>query len=104
MTGMVNHLRRWGAPWVLAALFLGSWIAQLVAQLPEVHEEGWSRFWASTFENWQSEFLSNLVLALLIDVGAVVLFRKITAKDEARGEQLDRIEAKLDEASRRGIV
>ena len=50
----MNHLRRWGAVWVLVALFVGSWVGQMVTMVPET---GWLEFWAATFENWQSEWL-----------------------------------------------
>jgi hypothetical protein len=71
-------MRRWGAVWILALLFLGSWLGQLIAQVKEVadnaHDHGekflWSDFWpqffTSTFENWQSEFLQLAVQAVLI--------------------------------------
>ncbi|WP_218061665.1 hypothetical protein [Planobispora rosea] len=49
---MTRHLRRWGAAYVLAALFLGSWIGQAVAMQPAIAEEGWTAFWAVTLENW----------------------------------------------------
>ncbi len=69
---------------VLASLFLMSWVAQLYFQYQvEVNEavthgeprpelwsgEFWSAFLASTFENWQSEFLqlfSFVVLATFL--------------------------------------
>jgi hypothetical protein len=86
---MSQHLRRWGALYILAALFLGSWIGQLVAQLGTIAEQGWSEFWAATFENWQSEFLQLGLQALLISAYSHVLFRK---GDEDRA----RLEAKVD--------
>jgi hypothetical protein len=95
------HLRRWGAVWLLIALFLASWAGQFVAQLAEVASEAeqhgqtftWAEFWpwflSSTFENWQSEWLQLAVQAGVVVGAAHLLFK--------RGEdQTDRIEAKLD--------
>jgi hypothetical protein len=74
----MKHMKRWGAIWILAALFLGSWIAQFFTQLAEVRGDAqthgekfmWSDFWpqffSATFENWQSEFLQLAVQGLLI--------------------------------------
>lgn len=74
----MRHLRSWGAIYVLALLFLGSWVGQLITQLSEFtsnqHEHGqpfewsefWPEFWQSTFENWQSEFLQLLVQGVLL--------------------------------------
>lgn len=62
---------------ILAALWIGSWILQLVFQLPlekqNALEHGqpfqMSEFWVSfmkdTFENWQSEFLQVLTFVVL---------------------------------------
>jgi len=62
-------MRRQGAVYALAALVIGSWLGQLFTQLTEFHNDQqahgepflWADFWptycASTFENWQSEWL-----------------------------------------------
>lgn len=62
---------------VLAILFLTSWIGQGYTQWLEFtntqqehrqevkFEEFLPEFWASTFENWQSEFLQLLTFVLL---------------------------------------
>lgn len=74
----MGHVRRWGAIWILLALFLGSWIVQFFNQLDEVTQSAkehhqmflWADFWpqflSATMENWQSEFLQLLVQALLV--------------------------------------
>lgn len=71
-------MKRWGAVYILIALFLGSWAGQFFAQVREIRNEAqthgekfmWADFWpqflASTFENWQSEFLQLFVQAVLI--------------------------------------
>ena len=82
------HFKRWGAVYMLAVLFLGSWVGQYVAQTSE--GEGWTLFLSSTFENWQSEFLQLAVQALVVVAGAKVLFRKSI-------EDRERLEAKVDE-------
>lgn len=46
----------------LAFLFLVSWFAQLLLQVPY---EGWRDFWISTTENWQSEFLQLFSFVVL---------------------------------------
>ena len=73
------HLRRWGAVYLLVALFLGSWVGQWVAQAAE--GEGWVLFASSTFENWQSEFLQLAVQALVVVGAAGKLFR--VSKDDS---------------------
>jgi hypothetical protein len=98
----MSHLRRWGAVYVLFLLFLGSWAGQFVSQLTDytsnqqAHGQGfeWSGFWpdflASTFENWQSEWLQLVFQAILL-LGAKHLIFKVDAED------LERIEAKVDD-------
>lgn len=97
----MRHLRRWGAVYVLALLFAGSWLGQFFAQLSEFRSEqqahdqafAWGEFWpaffASTFENWQSEWLQLVFQAVLL-LGAKHWIFKVDAED------LERIEAKLD--------
>lgn len=92
LPGTTGHLRRWGVVYLLFVLFLASWAGQLVAQLPKVAEEGWSEFWAATFENWQSEWLQLTMQALVVVGYAHVLFRKSTEDSERMQAQLDRIE------------
>jgi hypothetical protein len=92
---VTRHLRRWGAVYILAVLFAGSWIGQAVAMQPAIAEQGWSEFWAATFENWQSEYLQLVVQAVLLLGLKHALFR-------ADAEDLERIEAKLDRLLQRG--
>jgi disulfide bond formation protein DsbB len=97
----MKHFRRWGAVYVLLLLFLGSWLGQFFAQLSEfrseqsTHQEpfAWSdflaQFWASTFENWQSEWFQLIFQAILL-LGAKHWIFKVDAED------MERIEAKVD--------
>jgi hypothetical protein len=82
-----SHLKKWGAAYLLLALFLASWGAQFVSMLVEVgndaREHGqafemsdfWPQFWSSTFENWQSEWLQLLVQAVVLLGMKHVLFK-----------------------------
>lgn len=75
---MSEHLRRWGAAYFLAALWLSSWAGHFITTIIEVGNEArehgqefamsevWPKFWFSTFENWQSEWLQLLVQAVLL--------------------------------------
>ena len=72
------HLQRWGAPYLLLVLFLGSWVGQYVAQVAE--GEGWTLFLSATFENWQSEFLQLAVQTLVVVGFANKLF--VRSQDE----------------------
>jgi hypothetical protein len=95
------HMRRWGAIYLLLALFLGSWMAQLWCQVVVVSREArdhggefswpdfWPHFFAATFENWQSEWL-QLVIQGAVLLGMKHLIFKADAQDE------ERVEAKLD--------
>ena len=99
-----SHLRRWGAAYLLLALFLASWGAQLVAMLVEVGNEArqhgeafslsefWPQFWSATFENWQSEWLQLLVQAVVLLGMKHVLFKADAADMEQ--VQLDLAEIK----------
>ena len=83
-----NFWRNWGAVFILLAFFLVSWAGQFGNQLIVTQQEAsqhnqewkmeefWPQFWASTFENWQSEWLQLATQALLISGFAAVLFRK----------------------------
>ncbi len=99
-----SHFKRWGAAYLLLALFLASWGAQYIAMLIEVGNEarqhGQSfelseflpQFWASTFENWQSEWLQLLVQAVVLLGMKHVLFKADAADTEQM--QLDLTEIK----------
>lgn len=83
-----NFLNRWAAVFILIAFFLMSWGGQYVSQMQvekqqaEQHGQQFSmqefmpQFWASTLENWQSEWLQLLTQAILIAALADYLFRK----------------------------
>ena len=73
----MRHMRRWGAAYILAGLFVASWIGQAVVQLKVVKGTG-GEFWAATFENWQSEWFQLFVQAVLVVGLADRLFRKST--------------------------
>lgn len=86
---------------VLLFLFLTSWLGQLIVQYYEVRNEAydkgkifewsdWSiKFWSSTLENWQSEFLQLFTFVVL----TAYLIHKNS--HESRDSD-DRIESKLD--------
>lgn len=73
-----SHLRRWGAAYLLFALFLASWAGQFIATLSEVENQAqehgssfmWGDFWpqflGATFENWQSEWLQLFLQAVVL--------------------------------------
>jgi len=99
-----SHIKRWGAAYLLLALFLASWGGQFVAMLIEVGNEArehgesftmadfWPQFWSSTFENWQSEWLQLFVQAVVLLGMKHVLF-KADAQDMEQ-VQLDLTEIK----------
>jgi hypothetical protein len=86
---------------ITGALFLFSWVGQFIFQLIEVRNDAaehgqafaWAEFWpgflASTFENWQSEFLQ-----LVWQAGGLALFYFWGSSQSKEGDE--RIEAKLD--------
>jgi hypothetical protein len=102
----MRHIRRWGAVYVLLLLFLGSWLGHFASQLVEFRNDqrahgqsfAWADFWpaflSSTLENWQSEWLQLVFQAVLL-LGAKHWIFKVDAED------LERIEAKLDEVKDR---
>jgi hypothetical protein len=97
----MRHFRRWGAVYLLLLLFLGSWLGQLLTQLSEfrseqaMHGEPFVqgdflvRFFASTFENWQSEWFQLIFQAILL-LGAKHWLFQVDAED------LERMEKKID--------
>jgi hypothetical protein len=99
-----SHLKKWGAAYLLLVLFVASWAGQFVTMLIEVgndareHGESfsmsdfWPQFWASTFENWQSEWLQLLVQAVVL-LGMKHLLFKADALDMEQ-VQLDLAEIK----------
>jgi hypothetical protein len=100
-----SHLKRWGAAYLLLALFLGAWGAQFISQMIEVGNEAaqhgeefqmsefWPQFFSATFENWQSEWLQLFVQAVILLGMKHVLF-KADAEDTEQ-IQLDLTEIKL---------
>jgi hypothetical protein len=94
---------------VTGAFFLVSWVGQFVFQLITVRNEAaehgselelvqfWPQFLASTFENWQSEFLQ-----LIWQAAGLALFY-FWGSSQSR-ESDERIEAKVDRLLReRGV-
>ena len=102
----MRHFRRWGAVYLLLALFLGSWLGQFFAQLAQFRSEQrthgepfrWSdysaSFFASTFENWQSEWLQLIFQAILL-LGAKHWLFQVDAED------MERLETKVDQIQER---
>jgi hypothetical protein len=100
-----GHLKRWGAAYLLLALFLASWVGQYIAMLVEAgnearqHGQSFSmseflpQFWSATFENWQSEWLQLLIQAVVLLGMKHVLF-KADAEDMEQVQQ-DLAEIKL---------
>lgn len=101
LAGKPRWTRAYSFVLVTAGLFLFSWIGQFVAQAITVSDEAemhgqqfaWGDFWpqflASTFENWQSEFLQ------LCWQAAGLAFLLFWGSSQSR-EGADRVEAKLD--------
>lgn len=101
-----THLRRWGAVYLLVLLFVGSWAGQFFTELASFRSEQqahgepflWSdflmTFGQSTLENWQSEWLQLVFQAILL-LGAKHLIFRVDAED------MERLEAKVDEINRR---
>jgi hypothetical protein len=99
-----SHLKRWGAAYLLFALFAASWCAQFIAMLIEVGNEARQhgqafemseflpQFWSATFENWQSEWLQLFVQAVILLGMKHVLFKADAADTEQM--QLDLTEIK----------
>ena len=97
----MKHFRRWGAVYILLLLFLGSWLGQLLTQLSEfrsdqaMHGEPFVRgdflaqFFASTFENWQSEWFQLIFQAILLLGAKHWLF-------QADAQDMERLENKVD--------
>ena len=101
-----SHVRRWGAVYLLAVLFMGSWLGQFFTQLSEFRSDQqdhgqsfvWmdylTNFFASTFENWQSEWLQLVFQAILLLGAKHVIFR-------VDAEDLERLEAKVDQIAKK---
>ena len=83
-----TFFRKWGVLLILLLFFVLSWGGQFATQLQvekeqsAMHgqefmmEEFWPEFWASTFENWQSEWLQLFTQALLVSGMSAYIFRK----------------------------
>jgi hypothetical protein len=99
---------------VTLAFFVFSWLGQFIAQVAvernEARQHGgsfhWSEFWpqffASTFENWQSEFLQLFAMVVL----TAFLIHKSSSESRDGDEELKiavlRIEERLIEMDERG--
>lgn len=87
---MMKFLKSYGLGIALFALFVGSWLIQYLT-----HDESLAKFWNSTMENWQSEFLQLMTF--------VILARWLQFKDSPQSRDgSDRMEAKIDELLRKG--
>jgi hypothetical protein len=105
--GKPSWARAYSFLWVTLTLFLISWIGQFVFQLQSVRDDAaahgqpfamaefWPRFLASTFENWQSEFLQLCWQAAGL---AFLLFWGSSQSKEGN----ERLEAKVDALMRAG--
>ena len=99
--GKPRFTRAYSFALITGLFFLLSWVGQFVAQLAQIRNEAqqhgenfaWADFWpdffASTFENWQSEFLQLVWQA----VGLAVLLYWGSSQSK---ESDERVEAKLD--------
>jgi hypothetical protein len=96
---MVRHLRRWGALYILATLFVGSFLGHYVYQVLLVGDDSY-HFWSAVFENWQSEWLQLFVQALLINGLGHLLYRKESEDQERMEAKLDRVLQELRESRR----
>ena len=84
--------------WITLCLFVISWVGQFVFQLTEVRNEAaehgqafsmgdfWPQFLASTFENWQSEFLAVGSMAIF----SVYLRQRGSSQSKPVGEPHER--------------
>jgi hypothetical protein len=100
-------LRAWGVVYASLLLFLVAWAAQLATQMQVVRNEAqahgepftWAQFWpeffASTFENWQSEFLQIAWQAFAVAALASWWFRKSKEDTEAMKRDLAHIKSSL---------
>jgi hypothetical protein len=73
-------MRRWGAAWLLGVFWILSWFLQFIFQVGASGED-MGQFLASTFENWQSEFLQLLVQFILLE--SFVSRKLARAKEDA---------------------
>ncbi len=99
--GKPRFTRAYSFALITGLFFLLSWAGQFVAQVVQIRNEAqqhgetfaWADFWpdflASTFENWQSEFLQLVWQA----VGLAVLLYWGSSQSK---ESDERVEAKLD--------
>lgn len=99
-----GHLRRWGAVYLMLVLFLASWVAHFFTLMIEVGNEARANgqtfqmneflpeFFASTFENWQSEWLQLFFQAIVL-LGLKHVMFKADAEDMEQ-VQLDLTEIK----------
>lgn len=86
---MKKHFQNWGVAYILLVLWIGSWIGQAITMQSEIEKEGWTVFWAATFENWQSEWIQLLIQAIGLLALKHVIFK-------AEAEDQERLEAKVD--------
>lgn len=92
---------------ILFLLFIGSWIGQFLFQIPELANEArqhgqefqwgefWPKFWESTFENWQSEFLQLFSFVVLTSYFIHRGSAESKDSDQQMMAALTRIEKKL---------
>lgn len=100
----MNLFKNYGLSIVLAILFLASWIGQGFTQWSEFvnHQQEHRQpvefsqfvpeFWASTFENWQSEFLQLLTFVVLTSF----LYHKGSHESKDSDEEMTALLQKID--------
>ena len=109
---MKRPLGNYGLAWVLLALFLVSWVMQTWMGWQEFFAEqnehgqsaqvfgqdGYIWTWGqATFENWQSEFLQLLSMAVLTSFLIFKGSAESRDSDDETKETLARIERRLDD-------
>ncbi len=87
---MRQHLRRWGAFWIVVTIWLTTWVAygamEVMLQGAESHDP-WVRFATGTLENVQSEAWFGIVDTLIIVGLAHKLFQR--AEDDQKALQAE---------------
>lgn len=85
-----SHFQKWGALWILVAMFAVSWVGQALTMRSEIVSHGWGPFWNGSLENWQAEWLSLIVQGALL----LALGHQLFKADKVDTE---RLEQKVDE-------
>ncbi len=96
---MRQHLRRWGAFWIVLFIWLTTWVAygamEVLLQGAESHDP-WVRFATGTLENVQSEAWFGIIDTLIIVGLAHKLFQR--AEEDQKTLQTEVAELRRDVA------